>query len=84
MEGRQRLGHSPSAGDKGGWSARGGIRACGREESVSGGEVFIAPATVVSGREFGEFAEPDLMEVGTGERLEGWVGRSVITNRRRG
>jgi hypothetical protein len=56
---------SPSAGDKGGWSTRGGIRACGREESVSGGEVLIAPAAMVSGREFGEFAEPYFMEVST-------------------
>jgi hypothetical protein len=54
-----------SAGDKGGWSAGGGIRACGREESVSGGEVLIAPAAMVSSREFGEFAEPYFMEVST-------------------
>jgi len=58
-------GISPSAGDKGGWGAGGGIRACGREESVSGGEVFIAPAAMVSGGEFGEFAEPYFMEVST-------------------
>jgi hypothetical protein len=77
-------GVSASAGDKGGWSAGWGIRACGREESVSGGEVLIAPAPVVSGREFGEFAEPDFMEMGTGERFEGWVGGSIIANQGRG
>ena len=43
----------------------GGVRACGGEEAVSRGEVFVSPAAVVSGREFGEFAEPDFMEMGS-------------------
>ena len=73
----------PSARDKGGRGARGGIRACGGEKSVGGGEVLIAPAAMVSSRKFGEFAEPHFMEVGTGERLRGRIGGSVITNRRR-
>ena len=72
-----------SARDEGGGSARGGIRACGGKEAVGGGKVLIAPAAMVSSRKFGEFAEPHFMEVGTGERLRGRIGGSVITNRRR-
>jgi hypothetical protein len=37
---------------------------------------------VVSSREFGEFAEPHFMEVGARERLKGWVGGSVVADRR--
>jgi len=82
--GQAEEGVSSSAGDKGGGGAGGGIRACSGEEAVGRGKVLIAPAAMVSGREFGEFAEPYFMEVRTGERLGGWVGRSVITDRRRG
>jgi hypothetical protein len=75
-------GVSSSAGNKGGGSAGGGVRACGGEEAVGRGEVLVAPASVVSSRKFGEFAEPHYMEVGARERFKGWVGGSVVANRR--
>jgi hypothetical protein len=75
-------GVSASAGDKGGGSAGGGVRACSGEEAVGRGKVLVAPAAVVSSRKFGEFAEPHFMEVGARERLKGWVGGSVVGDRR--
>ena len=75
-------GVSSSTGNEGRGSAGGGVGACGGEEAVGRGEVLIAPASVVSSRKFGEFAEPHFMEVGAGERFKGWVGGSVVADRR--